>query len=87
MNQTKMHYYASYARGNPMTNQKILANAPEGWTGIYISDGFYRWIMEDGTQSNLISNEAYCNAQCHERCRDDMERIVYLESVLKGEAA
>tara|TARA_Y100000052_G_scaffold23315_1_gene24801 strand:- start:21 stop:233 length:213 start_codon:yes stop_codon:yes gene_type:complete len=70
-----------------MTNQEILANAPEGWVGIYVSDGFYRWIMENGWQSKIICDEAYCNAHSHERSRSDIERIVYLESVLKGEAA
>ena len=69
-----------------MTNQQILANGPEGWT--HVDEGNY-------FRSGANFSEVYCKGEwvdiTHEevfsRSRSDIERIVYLESVLKGEAA
>ncbi len=72
-----------------MTNQEILANGPEGWTHVCFS-GFYWKLLGFG-------KVWYWNGEKSEwkpsgslsitRSREDIERIVYLESVLKGKAA
>lgn len=69
-----------------MTNQEILANGPEGWThfdgvdyfrsGANCSDIYSKGEWVDITHEEVFS-----------RSRSDIERIVYLESVLKGEVA
>ncbi|MBJ2129118.1 hypothetical protein JC525_09225 [Alteromonas sp. IB21] len=68
-----------------MTNQEMLANGPEGWTHFNEGDYF---------RSGAAYSDVYCKGEwvdiTHEevfsRSREDIERIVYLESVLKGEA-
>ncbi len=70
-----------------MTNQELLVNGPEGWTHV-ADDGFYFKETEYGV-CGFFNNEwvDYSCEQILSRSRPDIERIVYLESVLKGEAA
>jgi hypothetical protein len=72
-----------------MTNQELLANGPEGWT--HVDDkGIFYVLGNDNPMRNLAKSiwvpVRVINASGF-RSRSDIERIVYLESVLKGEAA
>lgn len=71
-----------------MTNQEILASGPEGWTHV-TDDGEY--FMEVGGEAVYRWHDNGWFDDSHNvwvtRSRSDIERIVYLESVLKGEAA
>ena len=70
-----------------MTNQQILANGPEGWTHVD-DDDFYFKKTEVETYGFFNGEWVdYSYDQNLTRSRSDIERIVYLESVLKGEAA
>jgi hypothetical protein len=75
-----------------MTNQEILANGPEGWTHCTLYNGAYFYFRE--TNSNLFiydpDLDKWLGGRVETvkiRAREDIERIVYLESVLKGKAA
>lgn len=72
-----------------MTNQEILSNGPEGWTHYCIS-GFYWRLLGFGKIWHWNENKSEwkpAGSLSITRSRSDIERIVYLESVLKGEAA
>ena len=70
-----------------MTNQEILANGPEGWThyvpeldDYFKEDGsYYQWYKGRWARVSALAGSV--------RSRSDIERIVYLESMLKGEVA
>jgi len=74
-----------------MTNQKILANGPDGWTHVDDEGGYY--IIDKTRSCKFVKPNWWCDFDLDWehisdiRSRSDIERIVYLESVLKGEAA
>ncbi len=70
-----------------MTNQEILANGPEGWT--HVTDAGFYFKETEYEVYGFFNNEwvDYSHDQHLTRSRSDIERIVYLESVLKGEMA
>lgn len=78
-----------------MTNQEILVNGPEGWTHYVLHNGtnYYFKIASLATSIWTDKWEAYSENRLslpdldNVRNRSDIERIVYLESVLKGEVA
>lgn len=70
-----------------MTNQEILANGPEGWTHVD-GDGYY--FKQTKFETYCFLHNEWSDASCGKertRSRSDIERIVYLESMLKGEVA
>lgn len=70
-----------------MTNQEILANGPEGWT--HVTDAGFYFKETEYEVYGFLKNEwvDYRYKEYLTRARSDIERIVYLESVLKGKAA
>lgn len=85
-----------------MTNQEILANGPEGWTHVEVFESapvppkywrrdnksylggkfiYDKWSQRHNGWFQAVSPTG------NMRSRSDIERIVYLESVLKGEMA
>lgn len=78
-----------------MTNQQILANGPEGWTHVAIVEEHAHYCkLSDGIMRDKFVGvkDMWTQFQGFEdvsqfRSREDIERIVYLESVLKGEVA
>lgn len=76
-------------KGQSMTNQEILANGPEGWTHVCIS-GFYWKLLGFGKVWHWNKEKSEwkpSGSLSITRSRSDIERIVYLESVLKGETS
>lgn len=82
-----------------MTNQEILANGPEGWTHVEVFESAPvppkylrrikkpllggRFIYETWSQRHDVWFQSVYQTG-NMRSREDIERIVYLESVLKG---
>ena len=78
-----------------MTNQEILANGPEGWTHVAIVEDVAHYcrlssgVMQDkfvGVKGMWTQFQGFEDVSRF-RSREDIERIVYLENVLKREAA
>ncbi|AFV85217.1 hypothetical protein [Alteromonas mediterranea] len=67
-----------------------MIDTPPTWLRYEVAGVYSVWMDDNGTDSNPYWREMPGN--CIEfpefiRSRNDIERIVYLESVLKGEAA